>query len=146
MGPVVFLKYPEDFEDQIMQKFTSLMDLHDSGFFIHTFGKYQGMNAIFELSSEYARGGREILQISMIFNIENKIDNNFIREILEKFINTIKKIKNLYKAFYNQSNQFEGNLILEQELKFLFFTFYESTKSAIKTLMNAEIRSIYQRG
>ena len=140
LGPVVFLKHPKYFEDQIVQRFTSLMDLHDSGFFIHTFGKYQGINGIFEVDSEYARGGREVLQISMIFTIESRIDNNFIREILEKFINTIKKIENLYKAFYNQSEQFEGNIEKKEELENLFYTFYESSKSAIRTLREVEIK------
>ncbi|MBY8982940.1 MAG: PAS domain S-box protein [Candidatus Lokiarchaeota archaeon] len=140
MGPIVILKYPEDLKDQIMQRFSSLMDLHDSGFFIHTFGKYQGLNRIFEIPSEFARGHREILQISMIFNIESKIDNNFIKDILEKFTIAIKNIENLYKAFYDNITERIENKNKMEELRNLFHTFYESAKSAMGAIRNAELK------
>jgi len=140
IGPLVILKSPEDLEDQIMQKFSSLMDLHDSGFFIHTFDTYQGVNRIFEIPSVYARGNREILQISMIFDIESKIDNDFIRDILEKFMVAIKNIEDLYIAFYNESDLFIENKKKKEELKNLFHTFYESAKSALGAIRNVELK------
>ncbi|MBY9008195.1 MAG: PAS domain S-box protein [Candidatus Lokiarchaeota archaeon] len=139
IGPVVLLKYPENLEDQIMQKFSSLMDLHDSGFFIHTFDKYQGINRIFEVPSDIARGNREILQISMIFGIDIKVDTSFTRDFLEKFTFAIKNIECLYKAFYNDSQYLENKTKME-ELKNIFRTFYESAKSALIALKNVELK------
>ncbi|MBN1216176.1 MAG: PAS domain S-box protein [Candidatus Lokiarchaeota archaeon] len=138
IGPIVLLKYPENLEDKIMQKFSSLMDLHESGFFIHTFDTYQGINRIFEVPSDLARGHREILQISMIFGINTKVDTQFTRDFLEKFTVAIKNIEKLYKAFYN--NEIAENKNKLDELKNIFHTFYESANSALNAIKNIELK------
>jgi len=138
LGPTVLLKYPKSLEDKIIQKFSSLMDIHDEGFFIHSFENYKTANITFQIQSEYARGKKEFLQISLILNRENKIDESILQKSLEEFVNIFLKIENLYYAFY--TDKFHGNNKKMEELKKVFYTFSKSIRTGIKALNESEIK------
>jgi PAS domain S-box-containing protein/small GTP-binding protein len=124
-GPKIFLKAPESMEDIDLESIPDLMDLYEVGFFAHSFKELKSVNLLFEISSEYGRGNRELLLISILTDKSNEINLNLSQDILERFSQELKGIKNAYKAFYLDSDVYEGSKTKYEEIKKLFFTFYE---------------------
>ena len=84
IGPRVFLKGPEDFEEEGIELIPILMHLYESGYFVHVFGEYHSANLIFEIPSVSLRGNQERLLLT-ILNTGGSIDPQFSREFLEEF-------------------------------------------------------------
>jgi len=124
-GPTIFLKAPESLENKDLESIPDLMDLYEKGFFIHSFKQFKSVNLLFEISSEYGRGNRELLLISILTDKNNDINLNLSQDILERFSKELKEIKNAYKAFYVKSEVYDGSRTKFEEIKKLFFTFYE---------------------
>ena len=117
------------------------MNLYDKGFFVHIFGGYKSVNLVFEVFSQYARGSKELLLISIIVKEgSDELNIDFSRELLEGFSKEINNIEDAYKAFYLNSSEFEGDIIKKNEIQNLFFTFYKSFKPALEALKMAELR------
>lgn len=140
LGPRIFLKAPESVEDKEIESIPSLMDLNEKGFFVHITDKYKSANLIFNLPSKYARGKKEILLISIVTDINSDINLNLSRDLLETFSRRLKKIEDGYKAFYDKSSKYEFDDEKLYELENTFYTFYNSFKSTIKALKEAELR------
>ena len=102
------------------------MDLYDEGFFIHMFGSFKSANLIFEIPSVYGRGNRELLMLSIVIDISSSINFDLLKELLVSFETEFKKIYEVYKAFYINSIQFEGDKEKLEEIRHLFFTFYQT--------------------
>ncbi|MHA1804567.1 MAG: hypothetical protein ACTSU4_08535, partial [Promethearchaeota archaeon] len=98
LGPRVFLKAPESISNSDLEILPSLMDLNENGFFVHITDKFKSVNLIFNIFSEYARGKKEILLISIVTDINNEINLKLSRELLEAFAKQIKNVKEGYKA------------------------------------------------
>jgi hypothetical protein len=57
MGPRIFLKLPENIDDEEFAQVPVLMDLYNGEeFFIHEFGGFKSANYLFEIISPKARG------------------------------------------------------------------------------------------
>jgi len=98
VGPKVFLKAPENFKDEKLERITQFLDLDTEAFFIHEFDKIKSINYKFEIPSKRARGNVESLMVSIIL-IEEELQTDFLREILEQFIKDFKEIKAVAKVF-----------------------------------------------
>ncbi|TFF93396.1 MAG: hypothetical protein EU543_03710, partial [Promethearchaeota archaeon] len=71
LGPRVFLTSPSDLaenlEKQNVNKIKSLLDSGEEGFFSHYFSQeLKTANWIFKIKSDWARGRRELLMITII--------------------------------------------------------------------------------
>ncbi|TFF89391.1 MAG: hypothetical protein EU548_07530, partial [Promethearchaeota archaeon] len=84
VGPKVFLKSPENFEDEKLERITQFLDLDTEAFFIHEFDKIKSINYKFEIPSRRARGNVESLMISIIL-IDEELQSDLLKEILEQF-------------------------------------------------------------
>ena len=124
-GPQIFLKVPKSFDDEILEQIPSLMNLYDKGFFMHMVGGLKSANFIFEIPSEYMRGGHELLLISILIT-EGNIDINFSQELLKRLVDEFIKMDAAYKAFYVNSKDYKGDTEKLNTLENLFYTFFES--------------------
>ncbi len=141
IGPKILFQAPESSQNDSFDEILSLMDLRDEGFFVHISGGFKSANNLFEIPSSYARGSRDILLISfLISENEGDINIDITREFLERFEREIKKIKDAYKAFYLDSSTFVGDQNKLNEIRTMFYTFYESFIPAIEAVRIAELR------
>jgi hypothetical protein len=104
MGPLVFLTNPQnlvnELEEGYVEQINSLLDTESDGFFTHNFSpELKTANCLFKLDSIWARGRSELAMISAIVS-EEEPDYTTYEEILSKFVDKIKKIPEIYKAFY----------------------------------------------
>ncbi|MBD3338689.1 MAG: PAS domain-containing protein, partial [Candidatus Lokiarchaeota archaeon] len=142
-GPRIFLKAPENIEsieEKKLENIPTLMDIYDRGFFIHISEGIKSANLIFKLKSEFARGGMEVLLISMIVDMKNEIDLNLTKDLFDAFVDELQDIKDIYKAFYINSEKHEGDEDKYQNLKSLLNKLQESIEPAVKALQLAENR------
>ncbi len=150
-GPKILLKTPKSIViENELEQITSLMDIYDEGFYIHIFGSFKSANLIFEIPSEYGRGKRELLLISLIIDISTNINFDLSKELLEGFEKEFKKINEAYKAFYIDNKDFQGDEKKLEEIKKLFYSFYETfpTESVVLDRKDAKILifGLYQAG
>jgi len=139
-GPKVFLHAPENVKVEKLSPIADLFNLLEGKFNVHMWEKYKSANLLFDLPSYYGRGKVEMLQISVIVDINTPIKMNHMRELLREFKKDVFEIDNCYKAFYTQSSKFEGDETIYEELKATFSAFYKSLKPSIKALKEAENR------
>ncbi|MFX0028364.1 MAG: PAS domain S-box protein [Candidatus Hermodarchaeota archaeon] len=125
-GPRILLHAPKSLKESDFYSLPALMDLYNEGFFIHTFGNYKSANYIFNIFSKEARGMSETLLISIIFDINNTINYNLSKEILEGFAREFENIEDVYKAFHAERNQYEDAREKLERVKDLFYTLYNS--------------------
>ena len=126
IGPNIILTAPESQEDINLYQIPSLMDLYDDGFFVHMFGNFKSANFIFEIPSQHGRGKIEMLLITILIDVNSYINFDLSKELLEGFREAIQKIDDAYKAFYVENEIYENASIKLDEIKSLFFTFYNS--------------------
>jgi hypothetical protein len=108
LGPRIFASDPpqlvKDMETTHLEQIKSLLDTNAEGFFAHNFSpEFKTANYIFTVESEFARGGSELLMLTIIIS-EEEPDYNFYESILKKFTTKIKGIKDLFKIFYERKD------------------------------------------
>jgi len=138
MGPQVFLVAPESHSFEELDEISNLMDLYDEGFFIHMTDNFKSANIIFHLPSEYARGNKETLEISLVIDAKSDINLNSIRNLLEEFIDRLSSINACYKGFYVKSQKHQGDETRLALLKDKFLSFHQSVTPVIKELKEAD--------
>jgi len=154
IGPLVFYSYPENMlGEQLSARIANIMDQTVSeGFFTHSFEKNNSNNYYFEIHSDWARGNKEMLMVSIIFDqqinpeIEQSV-NLLCTEFLEKLLSN----EEIYTAFYiNDINNFEeadkeliykNNSLIKLWVKELYWAALEDTREKseeekIATLLN----------
>ncbi|MHA1682615.1 MAG: ADP-ribosylation factor-like protein [Promethearchaeota archaeon] len=121
IGPKVFLKEPEDLDISHLGQITELMNLYRKGFFLHEFGGLKSANLMFNLPNKHARGGVEILMITIIVTGEREeIDYKISKSYLGMFVDQLLREKKISQAFHESGGaQFD-------KLKTLFSSFYQS--------------------
>ncbi|MFX1489921.1 MAG: PAS domain S-box protein, partial [Promethearchaeota archaeon] len=139
-GPRIVLKAPESLEDEYINKIPSLMELPTKGVFIHIFGKFKTANLFFRLQSPFARGGHESFLISLITESSTKLTLILANELLAGFAQYIINLKDSYKAFDYDPKDFTADTNKLNLIKSFFFSYFESVKPVIKTLVIAEQR------
>lgn len=110
IGPRVFLTIPNDLSNEgeghltILNEIKTMLDRDDTGFFIHIFPPdVKTANYIFSLDSKWARGMQESLMISAICS-EVEPDYSGYENVFNRFIEKLKTIPEIYKAFYIETN------------------------------------------
>lgn len=139
-GPKIFLKVPKNIPDEEFDKIPLIMNLYDKGFFIHMFDKYKSANLIFNIPSQYVRGKKELLSISLVVDLENDIDLNLSRDLLEGFAKELHGIDQAYKAFHLDDDNREKFMDDYVNIKHAFLTFFRNLQPAIKAINLAELR------
>ncbi|NVM19714.1 MAG: hypothetical protein HWN80_18575 [Candidatus Lokiarchaeota archaeon] len=154
IGPLVFYSYPENMlDEQLSARIANIMDQTVSeGFFTHSFEKNNSNNYYFEIHSDWARGNKEMLMVSIIFDqqINSEIEqsvNILCTEFLEKLLSN----EEIFTAFYiNDINNFDepdkdliykNNSLIKLWVKELYWAALEDTREKseeekIATLLN----------
>jgi hypothetical protein len=79
------------------------------GFFTHSFGKVNSMNYYFEIHSDWARGNKEMLMVSIIFDqtITTEIEKSIL-VLFNDFSEKLQANEEIFTAFYiNDLNNFD---------------------------------------
>jgi hypothetical protein len=94
IGPLVFYSYPKNSLDkELSTKIANIMDqLFDEGFFTHSFENFKSINYYFKIPSDWARGNKELLMLSII------VDQQISPEIEEIRIITPERLVGLPKT------------------------------------------------
>ena len=125
-GPSVYLSYPEaELEEDIINSLIKFFDLeiNDTFFEIILITRQKKIvNFHFEIPSEWARGNKEFVMLSLIMKKEYESESvyAFLVDSSYKILNT----ENVYKAFYKfddfrDDNDIEIDLTFEQIKKIL---------------------------
>ncbi|MFX1374479.1 MAG: PAS domain S-box protein [Promethearchaeota archaeon] len=139
-GPKIVLKAPQSLEDEIVSKIPSLIELPTKGVFIHIFGELKTANLFFKLLSPFARGGYESFLISLVTESSTNLTLIIANEILTGCAQYLIKLDNAYKAFDHEPKDFKADPNKLNEIKKFFYSYFESIKPVIKTLVMAEHR------
>lgn len=111
IGPLVFYSYPEGMLDEDLSvRIANIMDqTFSEGFFTHSFETLISMNYYFEIHSEWARGNKEMLMVSIIFDqvTTTEIEQN-VNEMCVDFSEKLQSNEEIFTAFYiNDLNNFD---------------------------------------
>ena len=85
------------------------------GFFTHSFENNSSNNYYFEIHSDWARGNKEMLMVSIIFDqqINSEIEQN-VNVLCTEFLEKLLSNEEIYTAFYiNDINNFEALIFIE---------------------------------
>ena len=154
IGPLVFYSYPENLlDEQLSARIANIMDQTVSeGFFTHSFEKNNSNNYYFEIHSDWARGNKEMLMVSIIFDqqINSEIEQS-VNILCTEFIEKLLSNEEIYTAFYiNDINNFDepdkdliykNNSLIKLWVKELYWAALEDTREKseeekIATLLN----------
>lgn len=113
IGPLVFYSYPESIlNNDLSVRIANIMDqTFNEGFFTHSFEKLNSMNYYFEIHSDWARGNKEMLMISIIFKQQTfpEMEKN-VSALSKEFSERLQENDEIFTAFYiNDVNNFEEN-------------------------------------
>ena len=141
IGPKIFLTTPQNLmtnlDEEYITQIKSLMGSDNTGFFTHNFSpELKTANWTFNLSSKWARGRAELLMISIIIS-EEEPDYSTYEIILSKFVEKIKNIPDLYKAFYINSDAMED----KEEVKKKFTVLREELNNLYKIIIIKKIET-----
>jgi hypothetical protein len=126
-GPSVLMSYPnEKLEEDIINRLLKFFDLEiDETFFeiVLITKKKKIINFNFEIPSEWARGKKEYVMLSLIMKREYESESVYAFIVDSSY--TILKTENVYKAFYKNDDfcddtDLEIDLTYEQIKKILF--------------------------
>ena len=104
-GPLIYYYYPENSLNATEK--ASIMDImvqvSNEKYFIHQSSNLSSLNYYFEIHSDWARGKKEMLMISVILNTKiTKSIEDIILSICIDFETDLTSIKDIYKALYDK--------------------------------------------
>jgi len=112
IGPLVFYSYPKNSLDKdLSAKIANIMDQQfNEGFFTHSFENLKSMNYYFEIHSDWARGNKEMLMVSMISDqqILPEIEER-ISDLCVEFSKQLQSNEEIYTAFYINDINYHEN-------------------------------------
>jgi len=104
-GPLIYYYYPEN-SLKATEKASivdTMMSASNEKYFIHQSSNLSSLNYYFEIHSDWARGKKEMLMISVILNTKNtKSIEDIILSICIDFETDLTSIKDIYKALYDK--------------------------------------------
>jgi len=106
IGPRVYLSYPVQLiKEEISVIMADLLDqMNSEEFFSHSFNQLHTLNYYFEIPSYWARGNKEMLMISTIFDHRPSVETEkIIFSLCIEFTEWIKQKEGIYTAFYSDS-------------------------------------------
>ncbi|MEE9377220.1 MAG: hypothetical protein V3V33_04200 [Candidatus Lokiarchaeia archaeon] len=111
IGPLVFYSYPKNIlEKELSLKIANIMDQQFSeGFFTHSFENLKSMNYYFEIHSDWARGNKEMLMVSIILDQQITLEvEEKISVLCNEFSEQLQSNEEIFTAFYiNDINNFD---------------------------------------
>ncbi len=130
IGPLVFYSYPKNILDkELSLKIANIMDQQFSeGFFTHSFENIKSMNYYFEIHSDWARGNKEMLMVSIILDQQISLEiEEKISILCNEFSEQLQSNEEIYTAFYiNDMNNFDEddqeNIVKNESLINLWVT------------------------
>jgi hypothetical protein len=105
IGPTIYLERYPDLDPSLRDQITKIMDFRNSSVFSYTVGTNYTINLQFEIDSPIARGKKEYLQITIIFNERPASCEQKAGALLEAIAKHLQNIQDLYKIFYIQGDQ-----------------------------------------
>lgn len=112
IGPIVFYSFPSrNIEEELAEKITKIMDLFMSeGFMPVAFEPHHTLNYYFEIDSPWARGLKDPLLLSAIFDerVSFEIEKAILTLCIE-FSEWLKKQEDIFKAFYKNDLKYYNN-------------------------------------
>ncbi len=145
-GPIIFLSYPE----QILKKenclfIANLMDqVNSEVFFSYSYNDYHTLNYYFEIDSHWARGNKELLMLSSVFNHQPSFETEkTIFSLCIEFSEWLKLKEGIFAAFYandeiSDQNGNENRSLNEYYVKTWLKEFYWTIKEEIQDKLNEE--------
>jgi hypothetical protein len=113
IGPLVFFSYPKNSLDKKLSvKIANIMDQqYSEGFFTHSFENLKSMNYYFEIHSDWARGNKEMLMVSIILDQQISAEiEEVLSNLCAEFSERLQSNEEIYTAFYiNDLNSFDDN-------------------------------------
>ena len=141
IGPLVFYSYPEGMlNEDLSVRIANIMDqTFSEGFFTHSFENLNSMNYYFEIHSDWARGNKEMLMISIIFEQQTtpEMEQN-VSTLSNEFSERLKSNEDIFTAFrQNEINNLKederesvikNNSLIKLWVKELYWATVEVTK------------------
>lgn len=135
-GPKVYLSLPVDVSKEKEKEIVYFINVPSENRFIETISmedKQKIINLPFTIHSDWARGYKELLLISVILekNYKSDLFENTIRTIIDKIQNTPK----MYKAFYKEQENFSLDPeidIIQSILKDILHEGYQELNQVLK--------------
>ncbi|MHA1268317.1 MAG: ADP-ribosylation factor family protein [Candidatus Helarchaeota archaeon] len=126
-GPRPLLNVPEILDEMELNNIASLIDkTFEFGFFIYEFTDYTSANYFFEIESDWARGNKEMVLLSIIVSKDFDYKAINIKALMEDFIKELNENKNVFKAFHI----FDNNRRNDPEIEYYF----EKLKNCVNDL------------
>ncbi|MBD3340144.1 MAG: hypothetical protein GF353_13610 [Candidatus Lokiarchaeota archaeon] len=103
IGPLVFYSFPEGMlDDDLSIRIANIMDqTFTEGFFTHSFESLNSMNYYFEIHSDWARGNKEMLMLSILFEQQtnSEMEKN-VSMLCKEFSEKLQSNEEIFTAFY----------------------------------------------
>ncbi len=141
IGPLVFYSYPKNIlEKELSGKVANIMDQQFSeGFFTHSFENLKSMNYYFEIHSDWARGNKEMLMVSIILDQQIPLEiEEKISILCTEFSERLQSNEEIFTAFYindisnfdevDQENIVKNESLIEAWLINLYWAIIEDTR------------------
>ncbi len=112
LGPTILLSVPKTLLENPWDNLPSLMDLHPTGFFVHTMGNIETANQPFSIFNANIRGNRVEFLITYAVQ-KDQLDVAFATNLLADFI----KEFTVYFATLENAEKIFGDKTVSQELK-----------------------------
>lgn len=144
IGPLVFYSYPiNDLEKYLTERIPNIMDnVQTEEFVTYSFGKYYSLNYYFEIESAWARGYKEPLLLSAIF--DESISMELERAILTlciEFSDWLKSQENIFTGFCGVNSTYyqdkKNRISIDQNLI--------DIKTWVKEFYNAILEAVQEK-
>ncbi|MHA1266490.1 MAG: ADP-ribosylation factor family protein [Candidatus Helarchaeota archaeon] len=100
-GPKVLFEIPKVFSEKQTSNVAKLIDTSfEKGYFIHKFPDFISTNYFFEIASPWARGNKEMVLISILFNTNYEANLFMYETPLVEFVNNFTNVEHIYQCFY----------------------------------------------
>lgn len=156
-GPQIFHTTPEDADENIVQSVANLLNISElvkQKFFVYEGADFKTVSLYFEIPSQWARGKKEMLLLSIIIPPATSIENKApVQSLLEKMELEINQIENGFMAFYeydySRMEDFEDEIEdLAQEIRTIVENYANDVSMAVKEAKRIsleQIKEIYKK-
>ncbi len=107
-GPKIVYLFPEKaISGDIQLRVAEIMDkTYEEGFYTHSFSNYLTIDFFFQIYSMWARGSKEMVMVSTIFDEKITPDLEYaLRPLSMEFAQNLKEVDDVYKGFYFQDEK-----------------------------------------
>ena len=138
-GPQILCYFPDSLEEEKAQQIANLLNISElikQKFFVYeTSPQFKTVNYYFEVPSEWARGKKEMILLSIILTDEAIEQIHVFEELLKRIASSIGDIGNGYKGFYmyDASNEdYDEIKRVNEIICSKIASYFEETKETLK--------------